>query len=63
MSHGTRKDGTEEAEEHAEENGAEEGEERPQSPLEAYATNLNELARTAIKDQRASIHACRITRL
>ena len=46
MSHGTRKDGAEEAEEHAEENGAEEGEERPQSPLEAYATNLNELART-----------------
>jgi len=46
MSHGTRKDGAEEAEEHAEESGAEEGEERPQSPLEAYATNLNELART-----------------
>ena len=45
MSHGTRKDGLEETEERAEESEGEEGEERPPSPLEAYATNLNELAR------------------
>jgi ATP-dependent Clp protease ATP-binding subunit ClpA len=46
MSHGTRKDGIEETEERAEEIEGEEGEERPPSPLEAYAVNLNELART-----------------
>ena len=46
MSHGTRKDGVEETEASSEESEAEEGEERPKSPLEAYATNLNELART-----------------
>ena len=46
ISHGTRKDGVEEAEEGVTEQESSEEEGGKASPLEAYATNLNELAKT-----------------
>ncbi len=46
IAHGTRKDGMEEPEPANEETAEAQDEEKAPSPLEAYATNLNELARS-----------------
>ena len=50
IAHGTRKDGMEEPESVSEETAEGQEEEKAPSPLEAYATNLNELARSGLID-------------
>ncbi|MCH1555078.1 MAG: ATP-dependent Clp protease ATP-binding subunit ClpA, partial [Pseudomonadales bacterium] len=50
IAHGTRKDGMEEPEPVSEETAEGQEEEKAPSPLEAYATNLNELARSGLID-------------
>ena len=50
IAHGTRKDGMEEPESVSEETAEGQEEEKAPSPLEAYATNLNDLARSGLID-------------